>query len=76
MLVHYSDILPSCTSSFNIAKIINFRKKAKRLNKLNKPYKVKFDYNKDFFIDFKRTSPVSESRERKNADLYLKDIRQ
>ena len=49
-------------------------KKAKRLNKLNKPYKVKFDYNKDFFIDFKRTSPVSESKERKNADLYLKDI--
>ena len=49
-------------------------KKAERLNKLSHPYNIKFDYNKNFFIDLKRISPVSLSYTNKNIDLYFKEL--
>lgn len=49
-------------------------KKAKRLNKLIKPYEVKIDYNENFFIDNIRKCPISVLYENKNADLYLKKL--
>ena len=49
-------------------------KKAKRLNKLFQPYKIKSDYNNNFYIDVKRMSPVPKSDEQKNADLFLSEL--
>ena len=49
-------------------------KKAERLNKILPPYEIKHNYNKDFFVDFKRTSPVPPSKVNKTIDSYLKDI--
>ena len=49
-------------------------KKAKRLNKFIKPYKIKIDYNENFFIDDIRKCPVPVSNGNKNVDLYLKKL--
>ena len=45
---------------------IESMKKAKRLNKLMPPYKVKYDYNMNFYIDNQRKSPAPPSK--KNDD--------
>ena len=49
-------------------------KKAERLNKLFKPYIIKYNYNKNFFIDVKRKSPVSLSNTNKNINLYFQEL--
>ena len=48
--------------------------KAERLNKLLPPYKIKNNYNKNFFLDIERTSPVKFCKDKKDVDLYLKEI--
>lgn len=48
--------------------------KAERLNKLLPPYKIKYNYNKNFFIDNERTSPVKFYKDKTSADSYLKTI--
>lgn len=48
--------------------------KAEKLNKLNKPYKVKYDYNINFFIDSQRKLPLSESKDNKDAVLFLQEL--
>ena len=64
------------TFPFEGKRTINFEsiKKAKKLNKLIKPYEIKIDYNENFFIDNIRKCPFSVSYENKNADLYLKKL--
>ena len=49
-------------------------KKAQKLNKYSKKYKIKFDLNKNFFIDSKKISPVFHSQENKTAYNYLKEL--
>ena len=49
-------------------------KKAEMLNKLLLPYQIKNDFNKDFFIDMQRKSPVSTINEKKNVEIYLKEL--
>ena len=46
-------------------------KKAKNLNYKRFPYKIKSDYNKNFFIDINRTSPVNQSKSKNTAYEYL-----
>lgn len=48
--------------------------KAQKLNNNTKKYKIKSDLNINFFIDFKRSSPVSQSYENKTAFNYLKEL--
>ena len=48
--------------------------KAEKLNSLIKPYKIKSDFNEDFFIDLKRKSPAHSSISNKNVDVYLKEL--
>ena len=49
-------------------------KKAEKLNNLNYPYKIKFEYNKNFYIDIERKSPVPSSNEKNNVNYYVKKI--
>jgi len=49
-------------------------KKAKILNKSFMPYKIKYDYNRNFYIDVNRKSPVHKSEDKKNADLFLSEL--
>jgi len=49
-------------------------KKAEKLNKLIPPYKIKKNFNKNFFIDIKKQSPIPLSNETKDADEYLKKL--
>ena len=49
-------------------------RKAERLNINYKPYKKKFDYNINFYIDNERSSPVNSSKKNENADNYLKEF--
>ena len=55
---------------------INFEsiEKAERLNKLLPPYKIKNNYNKNFFLDIERISPVKPCKDKKNVDLYLQKL--
>ena len=47
---------------------------AEKINNKNFPYKIKSDYNKHFFIDDKRKSPVNSSKYKPKPDDYLKEI--
>ena len=49
-------------------------KKAEILNNKIQSYKIKNDFNENFFIDEKRSCPVFPSSENKNADVYLKEL--
>lgn len=49
-------------------------KKAEKLNSMIKPYIIKTSFNKNFFIDDIRKSPVTGSNINKNADDYLKEL--
>ena len=49
-------------------------KKAERLNNNYRPYQKKKDYNKNFFIDRKRISPVSSSIMNVDSNYYLKEL--
>ena len=48
--------------------------KAKNLNKQIPKYKIKLDYNNNFFIDTKRKTPVLESYNNKTNLSYIKEI--
>ena len=54
-------------------RILNFKsiKKAEKINKYCKPYKIKMDLNKNYYIDIKRISPVHSSIKSKNVDDYV-----
>ena len=49
-------------------------KKAIKLNSKLKPYKIKRNYNKNFYIDKKRKSPFLPTKDNENAYDYLKEI--
>ena len=51
-------------------------KKAEKLNNKNFHFKIKSDYNKNFFIDNKRKSPVYQSKgiETPKPSAYLKEL--
>ena len=49
-------------------------KKAKILNNKLNSYKIKSDYNSNFFIDDLRVSPIPNSNEKKNVNEYLRDL--
>lgn len=55
---------------------INFKsiENGERLNKLIPPYKIQNDYNKNFYIDTERTSPVKFCKDKNNIDSYLKKL--
>ena len=44
---------------------------AESLNKLNKTFLIKIDYNKGFYMNNKRRNPVPVSKENKNASKKL-----
>jgi hypothetical protein len=48
-------------------------KKAEKLNKKFGPYKIKSNYNKNFYIDTKRNCPVPPSKE-SNVEEYLRKL--
>ena len=48
--------------------------KAEKLNNNYKPYKKKLDYNKNFYIDNRRISPVNATKEKENSYDYLKKL--
>ena len=48
--------------------------KAENLNRNFPPYKIKSDYNKNFYIDIKRKSPVQPSSKNKNVEEYLNEL--
>ena len=48
--------------------------KAEKLNNKIPPYKVKSDYNKNFYIDNRRKSLLYQSKYSQNPDKYLKKI--
>ena len=48
--------------------------KAIRLNSYMKPYKKKFDYNKNFYIDNTRISPVNFTGNNSNVYTYFYDL--
>ena len=48
--------------------------KAEKLNRKLQPYKIKSDYNENFYIDIKRKSPVPPSNDKKNTKEYLRDL--
>lgn len=48
-------------------------KKAEKLNKKFIPYKIKLDYNKNFYIDNMRKSPVPPSKDNINVEKYLRE---
>ena len=49
-------------------------KKAEKLNKKFGPYKIKSNYNENFYIDIKRNCPVSPSKESSNVEEYLRKL--
>ena len=49
-------------------------KKAKIFNNKLNSYKIKSDYNANFFIDDLRVSPIPNSNEKKNVNEYLRDL--
>ena len=49
-------------------------KKAEKLNNQIKPYMIKKDFNKNFFIDDIRKSPVPNSNNNKNANVFLNKL--
>ena len=49
-------------------------RKANKLNSKLIPYKIKSDCNKNFFIDFKRKSPVKQNKQKKNVNEILNQI--
>ena len=49
-------------------------KKAEKLNKCRNKYKIKLDYNQNFYIDIRRKSPVPASNETTDIILYLNGI--
>jgi hypothetical protein len=49
-------------------------RKAEILNKKFKKYEIKSNYNKNFYIDFERISPVKSSGNNKNPHEYLKEF--
>ena len=61
---------------FEGKRALNYKsiKKAKKLNSKIKPYKRKFDYSKNFFIDFKRKYKGSSFGKFQNYNNYLKNI--
>ena len=48
--------------------------KAEKLNKNFPSYKIKSDFNKNFYIDIKRKSPVPPSNKNKNVNEYLNEL--
>ena len=48
-------------------------KKAEKLNKKYGPYKMKSNYNENFYIDTKRNCPVPPSKE-SNVEEYLRKL--
>lgn len=48
-------------------------KKAEKLNKKFGPYKIKLNYNENFYIDTKRNCPVPPSKE-SNVEEYLRKL--
>ena len=55
---------------------INYQsiKNAQKLNQKQKKYKIKSNLNRNFFIDFKRSTPVNQSHNNKTAFKYLRDL--
>lgn len=49
-------------------------KKAEKLNKMIPPYKIKSNYNKNFFIDTKRKSPISASKCNETVENILYEM--
>ena len=49
-------------------------KKAEKLNKILPAYKIKSDFNKNFYLDIKRECPVPPSINDKSAQQYLVDL--
>ena len=49
-------------------------KKAENLNNKNTHYKIKLDYNDNFYIDKKRKSHLTKSEDVKNVDDSIKEI--
>ena len=49
-------------------------RKANKLNSKLIRYKIKSDCNKNFFIDFKRKSPVKQNKQKKNVNEILNQI--
>ena len=48
--------------------------KAEKMNKNFPSYKIKSDYNKNFYIDNKRKSPAPPSNDNKKVDQYLNEL--
>ena len=48
--------------------------KAEKLNNNLKPYIIKSDYNKNFYLDNEKISPVLQSNNSKPAEEYLKEL--
>ena len=48
--------------------------KAEKLNKKIRPYKIKSDYNNNFYIDIQRKCPVPLSNETKTVQEYLRKL--
>ena len=53
---------------------INSIQKAEKLNNKTKPYKIKTEINKNFYIDINRKSPAPQSFNNKNADDVVKEL--
>ena len=53
---------------------INSIKKAQKINKKIPNYKIKSDYNDNFYIDIERLSPVIPSIHNTSIDGYIKDL--
>ena len=49
-------------------------KKAQLLNNISKQYEIKLNFNKNFFIDKNRTSPVFTHKKKNNVNEYLKEL--
>ena len=46
-------------------------KKAEKLNKILQTYKIKTDYNQDYYLDNQKTSPVPQTKNYKFSEEYL-----
>lgn len=49
-------------------------KKAEKLNKILQTYKIKIDYNQNFYLDNQRTSPIPQTNNFKLAEEYLENL--
>ena len=47
---------------------------AEQINNKSFPYKIKSDYNKNFFIDNKRKAPLNPTKYKPKPEAYLKEI--